>query len=166
MAEDIDLGTVAKIARRARLLDIQLALLQATTQSRPGGELVPAHKVSSVLLGRKDSGAVIASSFAFTVTVGQAQVAEVSMTFHLVYEFEGQDPLSDDDIGHFARGNGTYHAWPYMREMLSNLLPRMGFPPFTLPVLVFGQPQRQAPQSETKQDGPRDDQTEVKEPTV
>jgi hypothetical protein len=64
-------------------------------------------------------------------------LAEASMTYHIVYELRGEEPTATSDVEHFARANGAYHSWPFVRETIFNLTAKMGFPPYTLPVLLF-----------------------------
>jgi len=62
----------------------------------------------------------------------------VSCDFHLSYLFrvEGAPTgeIRDELFAAFADINGTYNAWPYVRELVQNTVVRMGLPPFVLPV--------------------------------
>jgi len=68
----------------------------------------------------------------------QANVVEVVATFALTYRLSDTSELSDEHYRAFAELNGTFNAWPYFREFLQTATTRMGFPPFTLPVLRVG----------------------------
>jgi hypothetical protein len=48
----------------------------------------------------------------------------------------GQFDRDDADV--FARVNGIYNAWPYLREFVQTSLGRLGLPPFELPLLRPG----------------------------
>jgi len=64
---------------------------------------------------------------------------KVASQFDLRYERQVRDAsISDDDANLFAKINGVYNAWPYMRELVANTFTRMGYPPFTMESLVIG----------------------------
>ena len=65
-----------------------------------------------------------------------AEVFHVEATFALVYDVrvppaEAERPKVFEA---FAAMNGTYNAWPYLREVLSSMAARLGAPPVLLPV--------------------------------
>lgn len=45
--------------------------------------------------------------------------------------------LAESDISAFLELNGLFAAWPYLREIASSTVVRMGFPPFVLDPLVL-----------------------------
>jgi hypothetical protein len=73
----------------------------------------------------------------FKVSSADAELADANMTYRVVYKLLGEEPAEPSGIEHFARANGAYHTWPFVRETIYSLTARMGFPPYTLPVLSF-----------------------------
>lgn len=50
----------------------------------------------------------------------------------------GRGQVQKEDAEAFARVNGIYNAWPYLREYVQSSLLRLGLPPFELPLLRAG----------------------------
>ena len=72
-------------------------------------------------------------------------------------EKEGMEVLgatSYGDLSQFAQANGAYHSWPFVRETIYGLTSRMGFPPYTLPVLSFVADKSKAPEVTAEQKQP------------
>ena len=59
---------------------------------------------------------------------------EIQATFELSYAPKDPDgpPLDAGDLEHFAFMNGTFHAWPYWRELAQSCTVRMGVPPLVV----------------------------------
>lgn len=67
------------------------------------------------------------------------RLVDVSATVRVEYfqpEDRGDIDQSEADV--FARVNGIYNAWPYLREYVQTSLVRLGLPPFELPLLRAG----------------------------
>lgn len=62
----------------------------------------------------------------------------VDATIVLHYSLDDKKSPDTDDIDAFARVNGIYNAWPYLREHLRTSLVRLDLPPFELPLLRVG----------------------------
>jgi preprotein translocase subunit SecB len=91
-----------------------------------------------------EGGDTLGVTVLFTVGVGTVEddpatdVLRVSGTFELNYRriLEGAE-VTPEDAGVFARINGFYNAWPYIREIVGSFFTRMGYPPLTLASLVI-----------------------------
>lgn len=67
------------------------------------------------------------------------RLVDVSATVCVEYfrpEDRGDIDQSEAEV--FARVNGIYNAWPYLREYVHTSLVRLGLPPFELPLLRAG----------------------------
>lgn len=53
--------------------------------------------------------------------------------FEVVYLVAGEQ--TEEDVAAFAKINPLFHVWPYWREIVQNMCPRMGFPAPTIPLL-------------------------------
>ncbi len=62
----------------------------------------------------------------------RSSVAEVEGTWVAVYDLSSEFP--DDAIEAFAEVNGLYHAWPYIRELVSGCASRLGLSGIVLPI--------------------------------
>jgi len=62
------------------------------------------------------------------------KVIEAGASFDLVYSVGNDVVLSDDALGQFARVNGVYNAWPFLREAVYAGTARVGLPPLNLPL--------------------------------
>jgi hypothetical protein len=68
----------------------------------------------------------------------QTVMLRISAGWALAYrcsDAERLKSLSDDELADFAGYNGTYNAWPYLREFCNDATGRMGVAPLTLPTL-------------------------------
>jgi len=79
----------------------------------------------------------VSCSYNFKVHEADVELAEAHIKYHVIYKLLGEEPTTPSDIEEFARANGAYHSWPFVRESIYSLTGRMGFPPYTLPVLSF-----------------------------
>lgn len=137
----IDLAAASRISRRVDLREIRLTDIHATCQPRASGSfpLIPTYDHTCV--PTKVEGGIIEVSCTFRFKVrssdADADVADASMTYQVIYRLLGDGPTEQSDIEHFARANGAYHTWPFVRETIYSLTSKMGFPPYTLPVLSF-----------------------------
>jgi len=74
----------------------------------------------------------------FRVRTGDLEIALASFNYSILYEVAaGDEAVLDQDLGDFAYANGTYHSWPFVRQLLFDLTARMGYPPYSLPALKF-----------------------------
>jgi preprotein translocase subunit SecB len=76
--------------------------------------------------------------YTFTAHANQIQAVESRIKYLLEYEIGGgAEAPSADDVAEFARANGALNSWPFVRELLYGLTSRLGYPPFTLPLMHF-----------------------------
>lgn len=79
--------------------------------------------------------------------VGRALV-KIEAIFVLTYEIGAAPPTQERDryFGAFAALNGTYNAWPYLRELVQSMLTRLGLPGLALPVFRLPRSDEEAPE--------------------
>ena len=58
----------------------------------------------------------------------------ITATFTAVYSLDEPSSYSPDDLQCFAKLNGTYHVWPYWRELVHTMGGRAGLPHLVVPV--------------------------------
>ena len=136
---EVDIVAASRIARRVDLQKIHLTEIKATCVSGAGakGPLKPTYEYHCFPV-KVDAGNIeIGCTYKFHVSSQETELANANMTYHLVYKLFGDEPTDEGDIEHFAHANGTYHSWPFVRELIFGLTSRMGFPPYTLPVMSF-----------------------------
>lgn len=69
------------------------------------------------------------------------QEKQVEVTARIRVEYSRpahREQFDSEDADVFARVNGIYNAWPYLREFVQTSLGRLGLPPFELPLLRPG----------------------------
>ena len=111
-------------------------LLEASTNVSSGYELRPS------LLS-------VNCQYSFHVEAGEKLIAQVDATYRLRYEIQGTDQLAEGDLPQFAFANGTYHSWPFLRQLVFDFTSRLGFSPYTLPVFRFA-PESKNPTTSAK----------------
>jgi preprotein translocase subunit SecB len=134
---NIDLVAVGRIARRVELKDIRLTELAASAAERVKGSLEAelSHECSAK---RPEPELLeINCDYKFAVRCNEALAASVSFTYTILYLIAGDEAIAEQDLSDFAFANGTYHSWPFVRQLLYDITSKMGYPPYTLPVFRF-----------------------------
>jgi hypothetical protein len=72
----------------------------------------------------------------FRPHVKRARFVRVSAEFEILYRWRSEARPDRDAIGAFARVNGVYNVWPYLREFVQSSTVRLGVQPLTLPTLT------------------------------
>lgn len=84
----------------------------------------------------------VAIEFEISITTGDPprDVLELGAVFELSYGVDSPPPPEHRDVllNAFAHLNGTYNAWPYVRELVQSTTARMALPPVVLPVFRVG----------------------------
>jgi len=106
----------------------------------------------TVSFDEAENVAQVVIAFAVTVSKSEAssEVLRIEPTFRLDYQLDSPPPVSDRDrlLKSFARVNAIHNAWPYVREIVQNMVGRMALPPLVLPLFkVQVAPGAQAEQS-------------------
>ena len=129
----VDLAAVSRVARNIDLHDIRVIQLAATCSPAPEGPLEPqiTFDCKGALISPDQLN--VACDYTMTTNAAGAPAASVRVTYLLVYEVAG-DPPAERDVEQFAKVNGVYHSWPFLRQLLFDLTAKMGLPPLTLPV--------------------------------
>ncbi len=144
----IDMAAVVRVASRVNLEDISVVEVKARREpSADTGALEPDVSHQHLALEWADGRIRVASLYSFNVVRGGVRVAEASITYHLLYECSGDEPVDDEDVKHFAKANGAYNSWPFARDFIHNLTSRMGFPAYVLPVFAFVPPKPNPPKA-------------------
>jgi preprotein translocase subunit SecB len=131
-------AAVKGVARNAWLKSVSLAEMSADLE-------VPAEQVAT---GDHEYQAETKTTAQLVETVAEVFVSLTLFTrvkgsekpwgrfaarYRLIYQFEGAPPATED-VDRFARMNGVYNAWPYLRELIQSTTLRMGLSPLTLPL--------------------------------
>ncbi len=143
----IDMAAVGRVARRVSLQNLVLVGVAAERFPHRGakGILDPEVHHDHRIVHQAPGVLEVMSKFDFVVHQEKTDVLKATFQYRLIYAVHGTDPVEEADARVFARANGAYHSWPFVREMLFGLTAKMGLPPFLLPVLSFQPP---APKSQ------------------
>ncbi len=142
---------MARVARRVELKDIRLLEIKASGAPRSTGILRPF--VTHECEGKLHSPTLIevVCRYRFTATQGEIQAVEATLSYVILYDLAGADPIPEHDLREFAFANGTYHSWPFARQLLFDVTSRLGYLPYSLPVFKFIQrPRPEAPTEKLK----------------
>jgi len=63
-----------------------------------------------------------------------AEAFRIESSFRLTYELKKTEGITTEDIASFVIVNSTHHAWPFWREIVHNIMGRMGLRAVTIPV--------------------------------
>lgn len=154
---NLDLAAAARIAKRAELQEIKLSEISASRLIAQRGALRPEvqHKCSPG--PRQGNRLDVVCSYTFKVKDEEEEVANADFKYLVSYALSGDDPIDADDLEHFAFANGTYHSWPFVRQLIFDLTARMGYPPYTLPVFQFNPKPKLTEPAQTLDDGKQSD---------
>ena len=149
-----DLHKSGYVARVFGLRDVVLAELSAHREMAFGEAMSDAASKAQVRI-EDDASAdlcqdgqslIVQVHFSVTVSQGEEGILAVNGRFDLQYHRQVEDAeITNGDIQLFAKINGVYNCWPYIREVVSSTFARLGYPPFTLDSLVI------APQPESSE---------------
>ncbi len=67
---------------------------------------------------------------------GKTVPLKIKVTYQLEYDTTFTDP-PEEFLEKYSDVSSKMQVWPYFREIVSNLISRMGLPPMTLPVISF-----------------------------
>jgi len=135
----VDLAAVGRVAKRVELKGVRLADISAKCDPKIEGPLEPLVTLECKVGNHTAASVEVICNYTFVAHSGQSQAIESAITYLLLYEVGGVEAPSDSDLAEFAKANGALHSWPFVREILFGLTSRMGYPPYTLPVMHFNQ---------------------------
>ena len=136
VAQHVDLATVYMSSVTARLRAPHRVVSESILKNEVEAKLAwsPAFSVQEV-------PAVLVVRVPFQVMIaGRAEnalpLAEVEVELSLEYPLDSLPPgeRRDELFEAFAKVNGVYNSWPYLREVVQNTFARMALPPIVLPV--------------------------------
>jgi preprotein translocase subunit SecB len=131
-----DLAAAARISTRVEFRDIRLSEISASSPTKALGVLEP--KIEHHCTPRRDGDLLeVLCSYQIRVMSGDCEPLNADIKYLISYALQGDDPVDSSDLEHFASANGTYHSWPFVRQLLFDLTARMGYPPYNLPVFRF-----------------------------
>lgn len=106
-----------------------------------------------------ESGLVLSVRIDFKIDFGKKPTVAITCAYLLEYHLDSPPPSDarDDLLSAFAKVNGVYNAWPYLREIVQNTCARMNLPPTVLPVFRVIKPSKKEDKSDdaTNQETPQ-----------
>src|SRR5438132_471364 len=115
----VNMKAVGRVSSRVNLTEVRLVEVTAKREAdNSGGKLESTFDHNYQPIRCAEGWIEVGCFFHFTVSTGEAKVAEAHLTYHLFYELSGDELPVDDDLKQFASANGAYHSWPFVREML------------------------------------------------
>jgi hypothetical protein len=75
-----------------------------------------------------------------SVLSGETETAVLKMSLLLAFSYPSNEPVDDDVISSFMEGEAWFTAYPYIREGIQSLLPRLGIDAITLGAIHPGHP--------------------------
>jgi hypothetical protein len=142
----LDFQAIARVARWMELREIRLAEISASGAPRPRKPLEPKVTHDCIATRREGKELEVTCSYRFTVHTAardeekpatKKEIATADFKYVILYDVQTDESFSDVDIQQFAYANGTYHSWPFVRQLLFDLTSRMGYQPFSLPTFRF-----------------------------
>lgn len=142
--------TGAELSRRVefdhlRFLSISArSSLPLTVPSAEPHELTPLYRVEcSAKASPKGRRLLVEIDWCFGLTDAPDQdpipvKVEIGLKLELAYSLTEDTKTPKEALLEFARVNGLFHAWPFIRAEVHSLLPKLGLPPFLLPVQRIG----------------------------
>lgn len=143
-----------RVAQAATLKMFSVASLHAEILQPPEKSAAGTHKfsikteVTAETLDEKSAEVFISLNIGIHRTEPEPPWVTFSSRVRLVYDFSSGVP---ERIGldEFARTNGLYNAWPFLRELVQSTTMRMGIAPLMLPMFRIN---RQTPALPVKKD--------------
>jgi preprotein translocase subunit SecB len=149
----VDLAAVNRVAKRVELKGVRLVEISAKCDPAVHGpSLTPNVELNCGLGEHNENSLEVVCNYTFAAQSEEKQAIQSTIKYLLQYDISGSGSPSVDDLTEFARANGALHSWPFVRELLYGLTSRMGYPPYTLPVMHFnvtGPPTKEAEKEAT-----------------
>lgn len=133
----LDLVAAARVAKRVELREIRLSEISASNLTAHHGPLYPEVQHACSPTVHDEHLIEVLCSYDFLVKSDGDEVARAQFKYLISYDVIGAGAVDEADLEHFAFANGTYHSWPFVRQLVFDLTARMGYPPYTLPVFQF-----------------------------
>lgn len=137
MERTVDFAAIARVAKSAELKSVRMIEISSRCDPSVLGTLVPSVDLECKPGALGEGTFEVICEYEFVARVNQVQVVESRIKYLLAYEISGKENPSSEDLAEFARANGTLNSWPFVREVLFGLTSRMGYPPYTLPLMHF-----------------------------
>lgn len=154
MERTVDFAAIARIAKKAELKSLRLIAITAESKPSVMGTLVPNVELECKP-GTLEGGMLeVLCEYTFTAHSNEVQAVSSTITYLLVYDISGVESPNEEDLAEFARANGTLNSWPFVREVLFGLTSRMGYPPYTLPLMHFSTKPKEKTQAEPDEVAP------------
>jgi preprotein translocase subunit SecB len=132
-----DLLAAGRIASRVEFRDIRLSEITAFAPTKGDGALDPQIEHHCRLTKHDGDLLEVLCSYELRVASGGNELLRADIKFLASYTLLGDGPADPNDLDHFAFTNGTYHSWPFVRQLVFDLTARMGYAPYNLPVFKF-----------------------------
>lgn len=133
----VDFSAVGRISQRVELKTVRLMEIVAKCPSPVAGPLEATLESECSVLSNQKQTLDILCNYTFSAHASQTEVASALIKYVVSYDLRGDEPIKEEDLSQFALANGTAHSWPFVRECIYSLTSRMGYPPYTLPVVHF-----------------------------
>ena len=147
MDRTVDFVAIGRVAKRVDLKSVRLTEISAKCEPSDEGTLVPSVNLECKAGTLRPGTLEVICEYTFTAHSNHVQAVISEIKYLLVYEIAGgAESPSADDLAAFAHANGALNSWPFVREILYGLTSRMGYPPYTLPLMHFN----------TKQESPKE----------
>lgn len=136
-----DFEAIRSVSRASRLLDVNISRFSGEATRPVVGLQAYGLRQRMAFRGARHEAPpelVIASAeFEFTVhDTDSTLLLTVKGAAFVVYALARapDDGISEDAISEFAEANGLYHAWPFLRELVSSATARLGLSGVLLPI--------------------------------
>jgi preprotein translocase subunit SecB len=133
----IDYAAVGRVSKRVELKNVLLSEIVAKCNHNVTGPLEAQLDSECSVHSRENQKLEILCNYKFAARAAELEIASADIKYLVIYEMRGAEPVEDKDLAEFATANGTVHSWPFVREFIYGLTSKMGYPPYTLPVVHF-----------------------------
>ena len=132
-----DLAAAGRIASRVEFREIRLSEINASGPIKGQGPLEPHIDHHCKLTKHEGDLLEVLCSYELRVASDGDELLTADIKYLASYTLLGDEPVDANDLDNFAFTNGTYHSWPFVRQLVFDLTARMGYPPYNLPVFKF-----------------------------
>lgn len=145
MDRTVDFAAVGRVAKQVELKAVRLAKISGSCMPEVSGSLVPDIDLDCKVGNHAGGSLQVLCEYKFIAHANSEKAIESVITYLLEYDIAENANPAAEDLAEFARANGALHSWPFVREVLYGLTSRMGYPPYTLPLMHFNTHKAQAP---------------------
>ena len=125
-----------QILRGVKLTDIRLINCSAAANKENPKEMAAEFELQEMRFSIQNKNSTVYADLRFQAKEESEDEPVVTINARFSLSFNSDEELTSEFMEIFTKVTVPITIWPYCRELVANILPRMGFPPAPAPLLI------------------------------